>query len=166
MIIIDTETTGLLDEKPYITELYAYKMKEKQSLTILIKPPIPIPEKITKITGITDTMLKDAKPFSAYLPALQKFFLGEEILISHNIKFDVGMLELELGRCNALLNFPWPPVHICTAELSRMYSSTGHCLHMNELYKYLFKKDFKGAHRAEADVIALVKCVSAMIKRG
>ena len=70
MIVFDLETTGLplaegadLDLQPRITEFGAIKLdhqlKEIAELEFLINPGIPLDPKVTKITGLTDDMLKD-----------------------------------------------------------------------------------------------------------
>lgn len=43
------------------------------------------------MTGITDTDLKDAPQMDAVLKELKKF-IGDSIVVGHNIKFDCGLL--------------------------------------------------------------------------
>ena len=78
MIVFDLETTGLpkaegsdLDIQPKIIEFGAIKIdddefKEVDRFEFLCNPGHELDPKITKITGITDEMLKDPKPFIAH----------------------------------------------------------------------------------------------------
>lgn len=183
MILLDTETTGLLGpsstplkEQPYIIEVGAVKVDDetlkprgkKQSLSFLIKPPVlPLPEKITQITGITDKDLVKQKPFAAFYPQLCDFFLGESILVAHNAPFDAGMLSVELSRMGKRIHFPWPSQHWCTAERTAYLNTAqgGKYFKLEGLYRFLFNKDPKQTHRALEDVELLLQCVRALRKK-
>ena len=174
-ILFDTETTGLLkpqiskiSAQPYIIEIYACRIDDNFKLVgeyeAYIKPPIELSEEITRITGITETDLKDAKPFIHHIKPLQELFLGVEKMVAHNLPFDRSMLANELVREDMILNFPWPSKHICTVEKS--LPLFGHRLSLAKLHQALFNKDFKDAHRAKNDVYALVRCYKEMINQG
>lgn len=174
ILVFDTETTGLptklkaIGEQPYITEFAGIKFepgkKRQQKLEFLCKPPTPIPDNIVKITGIDDAMVAGEQPFKTRLAELREFFTGVDVLMAHNVDFDVTMLATELTRANSQFKFPWPITHICTAEFSRMYGGGGR-LKMSELHEHLFGEAFEGAHRAMVDTAALTRCVIEMIKR-
>ena len=176
MIIFDTETTGLLKAsivdinlQPKIIELAAIKLddqtlEEIDRIEFLVNPSSPIPKEIVKITGITDDILKDAKPFEYHYPALVDFFLGEKYLFAHNISFDIGMLKNDLIRIGRLTQFPYPPVQICTVVQTMQIK--GYRLNLMAMHRHLFGEDFKEAHRAMNDVEALTKCVKELIKTG
>jgi len=164
-ILLDVETTGLLraserplEDQPYITEIYALKRQGKKKLFFhsLIKPPIPIPEEVVKITGITDEMVKDAPSFAQIYVNLFQFYLGVNVLVGHNVSFDAGVLEYELKRIDRVTRFPWPPQWFCTVEQS--FSIKGRRLKLSELYLMATGEEFKGAHRAREDVEALAVC--------
>ena len=70
-IVLDTETTGLGPIDDRIIEIAAVKYKNGEavdSFVTLVNPGVAIPERITKITGMTDKYLKKA-PNPATLPA-------------------------------------------------------------------------------------------------
>lgn len=169
MIIFDTETTGLvkpkaipLDQQPKIIEFAAVKLDddsldEVDSLEFLVNPKQPLSNTIINITNITDHMLTEAKPFSFYYQQLVDFFLGERVLVAHNVAFDRDLLTFELERIGRLNLFPWPPTHKCTVELSM--SLKGYRLKLGQLYELAFGKAFKDQHRAMADTRALVEVV-------
>lgn len=166
-LVFDTETTGLLKpaavplaQQPYITEIFAYILDEDLKpigeFETFLKPPVPIPDECVKITGITNEMVKDAPTFADIYDELVEFCMGVRTMVAHNLTFDRGMLRNELRRIGRELNFPWPPVHHCTVELSMHLE--GKRLNLGKLYKKATGKEIEGAHRARNDVDALVEC--------
>lgn len=173
-LIFDTETTGLvtnravrLDKQPEVTEFYGciidLKKPDKiiEELNTLVKPNGPIPDEIAKKTGITNEMVKDAPPFSSVMPKIKTIISKAPLVVAHNFSFDKDMIEIELQRNNE--NITWPRC-ICTVEAT--IHITGFRLSLTALHEKLFGEPFKGAHRAKADVLALVRCTAELFKRG
>ena len=130
LIVFDLETTGLpkaegsdLDMQPKIIEFGAIKLTEElievDRLEFFCNPKHMLDPKITKITGITDDMLKDQKPFIAHLEKLNEFFLGTKRMFAHNLGFDRKILKFELERLDKVTSFPWPYEHTCTVEVGQ-----------------------------------------------
>jgi len=174
MILFDTETTGLtapeaapIEQQPYLVEFAAIKLdvklKEIARLEFLCKPPTPIPEEASKISGITNAAVAKMPPFNKYYPELWQFFLGEQTVVGHNINFDIAVLKYELMRIGKVTAFPWPPEQVCTVE--KTLPMKGHRLNLPELYRMLTGKEHKDAHRAMADVVALHQVVVALRKK-
>jgi len=178
IIIFDTETTGLLKPKirslssqPHIIEYCFRKFeynspfwnKDAKTISGFLKPPMTLPRVITKITGITDKDLVDAPKFIDKVDEITDFFLGVDVMVTHNLPFDRSMLANELLRLDKVLNFPWPPRHICTVQ--ETLKIKGYRLSLTKLYNHLFGEDFD-AHRAEQDVDALSKCFIELCKKG
>lgn len=91
----DTETTGFDTTYDHIIELAAVRYRDGQEVeawSSLIKPPEPIPEVITLLTGISNEMVADAPSIAEALPAFVRF-IGEDILIGHNIGFDINFIN-------------------------------------------------------------------------
>lgn len=176
IIAIDTETTGLLKpnaaplkEQPKITEIFCRKFDLEGNVLnnfhSMINPEIPIPELITKITGINDEAVKNAPTFVEIYKDLAEFFVGCKYATGHNLGFDRDMLANELLRIDQVCAFPWPPVQLCSVSLS--FNIRGYRLSLDKLYRELFNTDRPGIkHRAEQDVIDQSKCFFKMIELG
>lgn len=169
MILLDTETTELL--KPEVADLSSqthmveialikvdYKYKELDTFETLLNPGVPFDEEAhKKMTGITSDMIAKAPTFLEIFDTLAGFFLGQDILIAHNLAFDLRVLVCELKRIGKEYAFPYPPNGICTVEATKHL--TGHRLKLTELYKKTFNREFKQEHRAMSDVRALLEIV-------
>jgi len=161
--VFDLETTGLVKAKgidiahqPYITEVYAIQLDNrgniKKEFESYIKPPIPIPDYITKITNINDYTVKDAPIFLEVYKKIIEIFFCSHTVVAHNLTFDEQVLIFELQRIGKEYHFPYPPVKFCTVEQS-MYIK-GHRLKNGELYKIATGREIEGAHKAKNDVMA------------
>ena len=175
IIFMDTETTSLLaveaaalEHQPYMVEICCVKvnifLEKPTTLSLLIKPPIHIPDEVSKIHRITDEDVKNKKPFAGEYKLLASFFLGATHLVGHNLQFDKRILENELKRINKVTNFPWPPINICTVE--EIVKIKGHRMSLGDLHEELFGVRFEEAHRAEADTMALLRVFREMVNRG
>lgn len=118
LIFIDFETTGL---KPYngdrIIEIGAViieKNKIIDEFETLINAKKRIPDYVSKIHGITNEMLIN-HPESKKALTTFRSFIGEDILVAHNIKFDISFLKYEFSRLGFSLNNKT----FCTLEMSR-----------------------------------------------
>ena len=101
---IDVETTGLDAQKDRITEIGAvlWSSIEKQPVRImgfLVKPGIPIPAELEKLTGITNAMV-DAYGVGpkASVTAVATLAAQAQFFVAHNAEFDKGFIEAEFKR--------------------------------------------------------------------
>jgi len=182
IIILDTETTDTpkpeetnLDFQPHMTEIFCLKVSSDKKMKVidsfhsLVKPfdstgnVVPVPGFITKITGIDDYTLKKAPSFLKISNKLIKFFLGCEVMVAHNLSFDLNIIRYELQRIGKEFNFPYPMIHHCTVEISRHVK--GYRLKNNELYEFAKGKPFEGSHRAKADVMATFSNYKWLLKQ-
>lgn len=110
IIFFDIETTGLSSVYNEIIEFGAIKYKNQmvvEQKSFFVKPKKKIPEHITNITGITNEMVKDAKPIKDYIKELKEFF-GNAILVAHNAIFDISFLNAAFNDHNLdQINNPW-----------------------------------------------------------
>lgn len=93
--VIDTETTGLDPRKDELLELAALRVRDNEvaaSFSALVRPRRPIPPEITRINGITDGMVREARTLDEVLPDYLSF-LGDDVLYGFNTVFDVSFLR-------------------------------------------------------------------------
>lgn len=172
-LIADCETSGLipnrtmkLELQPSIIEFVALTVDletgaVENELDLLIKPPKPIDNDITRITSITNAMLEGQPTFQEAAPQIKERIESAQLVIAHNASFDVEMVEIEMERCGLKVN--WPRV-LCTVE--QTVGIKGFRLTLSALHGELFGTTFSGAHRARADVEALARCCCELFKRG
>ena len=96
-VVVDLETTGV-GQAARIVEIGAVLVDRGvhgARFSELIDPGIPLPPRITEITGIRPRDLAGARPLR---PVLAEFlrFAGSRILVAHNAPFDCGMLDRAL----------------------------------------------------------------------
>ncbi|HZK57232.1 MAG TPA: PolC-type DNA polymerase III [Clostridia bacterium] len=103
-VVFDIETTGLSSKNDKITEIGAVKIKNGRitgSYSSLINPEIEIPAKITKLTGITDDMVRDKPTVETVLPEFLKF-IGDRPVVAHNAGFDVAFIRENMKRIDGI----------------------------------------------------------------
>ena len=95
-VAVDVETTGLSPLTSELIEVSAIKYEnfhKVETYTSFIKPVEPIPQKITELTGITNTMVKDARPVWEVMQEVIAF-IGNCTIVAHNAPFDVSFLQV------------------------------------------------------------------------
>ena len=94
-VCVDIETTGVRPKWDRIIEIGAVKVRggrKVETFSKLIYPGIPIPERITDLTGITNEMIKGQDKIQQVLPEFIEF-AGDDLLLGHNIRFDYSFLK-------------------------------------------------------------------------
>lgn len=177
-VVIDTETTGLDYEYCNIIELSAIKYSDGKAMgtfSTLVKPPLEktyfplrnngegewcvryVDSFITDLTGITNEMLETAPLPSEVLPAFLDF-IGNSILIGHNVNFDVNFIYDAVEReCSTHLSNDF----IDTMRIARkLFPDLAH--HRLSDIASVCNIDQPSAHRAEADCIVTAQCFERM----
>jgi len=96
-IAIDLETTGLQPERSDIIEVAAVTFADGVILdewSSLVNPHTEIPEKIVRLTGINQEMVEGA-PDIFTVRANIKRILGQNVLVGHNVGFDLAFLRAQ-----------------------------------------------------------------------
>lgn len=117
-VVVDLETTGLKPGTAAITEIAAVRVsngKLIEEFHTLVNPGHHVPSMITRLTGITDEMLRDQPRIDDIFPQLQRF-LGSSVLVAHNADFDVRFLDFDAQR---LPSTPLLNPSLCTVRLAR-----------------------------------------------
>lgn len=148
IVVFDTETTGL-SPLSHVVELGATKLKGERmvdTFVSLVKPPIPIPQKVVKIHGIDDSMVKNAPPFKVVARRFREFVKGC-ILVAHNAPFDLRVLSINFQRRGIpLLDNPV----LDTRKISRRHFPEVADHSLSYLIQ-VWRSPFRGCHRALAD---------------
>lgn len=152
LVIVDVETTGLEAETDRIIELglvrASYSPSAKRLTTIhdaysrYEDPGRPIPELITRITGITDDDVAGRHIDDAWVGMMMA---GDPLVLAHNAPFDCGFLE---ARFPAFDGQRWG----CTAS-EIPWSELGFESRKLE-YLLLKHNSFYEGHRASIDCLA------------
>ena len=95
IISIDIETTGLDNNKDSIIEIGAIRFnghRIENEWTTLINPNRHIPEMITSLTGIDDSMVRQKPRIQDVIQDLA-LFVGDSPVLGQNVRFDLGFLQ-------------------------------------------------------------------------
>ncbi|AKP66665.1 PolC-type DNA polymerase III [Companilactobacillus ginsenosidimutans] len=148
-VIFDTETTGLSAVYDSMIEIGATKMKDGEVVDRFdefINPGHPLSEITTNLTSITTEMVENAPDEKAIIDKFMDF-VGDDILVGHNVTFDMGFMNAALTRQgHPRLSMPV----VDTLELSR----TLHSEYRNHKLDSLAKKYnivLEHHHRADSD---------------
>ena len=101
-IFLDTETTGLDPNQGHrIIEIAAIEMLNRQQTNnrfhTYINPERDIDPAAQEVHGISLDFLKDKPLFNDISDSFLSFIEGAELII-HNAPFDIGFLNMELGK--------------------------------------------------------------------
>ena len=150
-VVFDLETTGFSNRNDAITEIGAIKVENGEIIeefSQLINPERPIPEKIQKLTGITNEMVLDKPTISEVLPKFLDF-CKDSILVAHNSDFDTGFVREKSSENNLPYDFD----AIDTVILSRLLMPDLKNHKLNTIAKEL-NVSLENHHRAVDDATA------------
>jgi DNA polymerase-3 subunit epsilon len=151
-VVTDTETTGTSADENRIIELGAVKVRDGEVVDRfrhLINPQRSVPGRITKLTGITTGMVFEAPTIDEVMPDYLDF-LADGILTAHNLSFDKGFLDAELGRMG---NEGLSNETLCTVRLARRLLPGLDSKGLSRLVQF-YDIDVDGRHRALGDAEA------------
>ncbi len=162
-IVFDIETTGLSVLQEKITEIGAVRLvggEVRDTFSTFVNPEKHIPEKITELTGIDDSMVQDAPSESEAVSRFLDFCGKDAIVVAHNASFDTSFIKAVCER-NSL---PYTLSHIDTLAISRgMFPQlTKHKL--DAIAKHLKLGNFNH-HRACDDALMLAKIFQVMLQK-
>ncbi len=115
--IIDIETTGLKAPRDKITEIAIVLHDGARVLdewSTLINPEVPLPYRITELTGITNEMVAQAPRFYEVARQIVERTEGA-IFVAHNVRFDYTFVREEFRR----LGYTYSRRQLCTVRLAR-----------------------------------------------
>ncbi|MBL8029757.1 MAG: 3'-5' exonuclease [Candidatus Doudnabacteria bacterium] len=116
--IVDVETTGgspLLSRVIEIGLIRVEKGEVVERFKSLINPQIEIPQFITEMTGIKNSMVKKAPTFEELSENLLPLF-EDSVFVAHNSNFDYSFLKAEFAKAGLVFSSET----LCTVRLSRI----------------------------------------------
>ena len=147
--VFDIETTGLKADRCDIIEIGAVRLHDGRVIDrfqSFIDDGIVIPREITKLTGITQTMIEGAPSTREVLARFRTFAEGST-LVAHNAAFDTGFITHHGERFG--ITFPMP--YADTLMLSRYLLRDALENHKLDTISAYFGIDMGSHHRADDD---------------
>jgi DNA polymerase III epsilon subunit family exonuclease len=162
-IAVDIEATGTDPAKHRVLEIGAVRLTPDglgETFSALVNPERKIPSYISRMTGITSNIVKQAPLSKVVLPEFIEF-LGDAVLVAHNAVFDSRFLRAEYA-----LNFHdvfTNPV-LCTLNLSRnLYKNKVTRFGLDSLCEE-FHIEINDRHRALGDAVACGELFLVMLE--
>lgn len=152
IVAFDIETTGLNPKRDRLTEIGAVILENGQvtkKFQTFVNPGCPVPQEITKLTGITDEMVQDAPSQEQAIRAFLDF-AGNHPLAAHNADFDMGFIKDGCER----YGIPFALTSIDTLALAQNLLPDLGRYKLNLVARHLDLPDFNH-HRASDDAITV-----------
>ncbi len=187
-LIFDTETTGVphnksapltdLENWPRLVQI-AWQLHDQTGKLLsqhsyIVKPDgFDIPFKAEKVHGIsTRRALEEGRDGRQVLDAFVADLSKTQVLVGHNIEFDINIIGAELIRQTKdtapLLQIEKVDTGIVSIDYCQLPGGLGGKLKMprlSELHEKLFGKNFEDAHDASYDVAATARCFFELIRK-
>lgn len=170
MVVYDCETTGLSPVANHIIQLYARKcfvcadgLEEAESRNWYINPGYALPEKIVKLTGVTDDFLADKPSECEVVFEIIDFFGSEPVVGYNNIKFDDKFMTQLFERYGASYA---PEVSVDLYAVVKDIIDPGETENKKLLTitKYFGLEDeISQFHNAEGDTLATMLCLNKCV---
>ena len=98
IVVLDIETTGIKANTDKIIELYMLKVYNNEVVEEYhskFNPEIEIPLFISNLTGIYQWHVNSSPTIDQEIESI-KTFIGDSVVIGHNLKFDLSFLNYDL----------------------------------------------------------------------
>ncbi|MEW6652501.1 MAG: exonuclease domain-containing protein [Bacteroidota bacterium] len=160
--VFDFETTGTSARTDKVIEIGMARIKKGKivdTFSTFINPGRPVPYFITNITGITNLDVQDAPYFEEVYSQI-KNFIGDSVLVAHNLGFDMSFLRKECISADLQMI---PNEAICTLKLARKIFPSLPSKSLGNVVKHL-KIRHRSVHRGLGDAAATGKVLIKMFK--
>jgi len=161
--VVDCETTGVRaagsDRITDIAVVVVQGARRELVFESLVNPGFPIPTWITGVTGITDTMVRNAPLFEEIADQLLAALAGR-VFVAHNARFDWRFVAAEVRRSSALaVDGP----RLCTVRLARRLLPHLESRSLDSL-TYYFGLTNPARHRAAGDALATAELLQRLLE--
>jgi len=180
MLVLDLETTGLPDGSPY-QRYYPYYDTEHYNSARVVQLSYAIYNNTGELMKLEDFTIKPDDfliknghihgisqeqamatgiEFEKVVPLLQIAIENTDIIIGHNIQFDIQILASELHRRHfyKLASTLIKKKRYCTMLEGKKHFSLKKQPKLCELYKLCFSEESQNNHNAKYDVLNTAKC--------
>lgn len=159
--VVDVETTGTrLYGGDRIMEIAVVHVRDGQATTaaeFLVNPQRPVSPWVSRLTGITWEMVREAPTFGDIADRIHEAVEGH-VFVAHNARFDRRFLAMELQR--ALGRSVRGP-HLCTVKLARKLLPYLRRRNLDTL-AWHYDVPIIGRHRAGGDARATARILQHM----
>lgn len=160
--VVDIEATGGNHKNGKIIEIAIYIYDGKNIIdeyATLINPEVKIDWYVTKLTGITNDMVKDSPKFAEVAQKIIEITKGQ-IFVAHDVDFDYKFLKTELKKAGHVFNEP----KVCTLKLSEKHMPEASSYSLGKLCEELgIPIPEEDRHRAAGDALATTKLLGLLL---
>lgn len=161
--VVDVETTGMrASGSDRITEIAVVVMQgERREIAFesLINPGRPIPAMVSRITNISDEMVRAAPRFEDVADGVLAALSGR-VFVAHNARFDWGFVSAELMRCRDLT---LDGARLCTVRLARRLVTGVRSCGLDNLCQH-FAFENSARHRATGDALVTALLLTRLLQ--
>jgi DNA polymerase-3 subunit epsilon len=161
--VVDVETTGSRAGRgDRVTEIAVVTLSDGEidvTLDALVNPERPIPSIVSRLTRITDDMVRSQPTFADVADDVLEALAGR-VFAAHNARFDWAFLSRELRRTKDLaLEGP----RICTVHLARRLIPGLRSRGLDSVAAY-FGVEIENRHRAGGDAVATARILQRLLE--
>lgn len=159
--VIDLETTGLSPVYDRIIEFGAIKVRNGEIIetfsSLVNSDGVCVDSYITELTGISQEAIDSAPDIADVLPCFLDF-IGNDILVGHNINFDINFIYDEaIRQAHSYFSNDF----IDTMRISRRLFRDEKHHRLSDLCKR-YNLDYSSAHRALDDCTLVYECFNRL----
>jgi len=117
-VVLDLETTGISNGASGIMEIGAVRVQGGRvvgEFSQLVNPNVKIPPFVARLTGIDERLLASEPAIGEVWPRFTEF-LGDSVIVAHNVGFDVGFLDAAASWYDGA---PLTNPRVCSLRLAR-----------------------------------------------
>ena len=162
--VVDIESTGTRAAKgDRVIEVAVVTLSGGTTVDVafeaLVNPGRPVPRFVSRLTNISNDMLRDQPVFDDIADALGQVLAGR-VFAAHNAQFDWRFLQAEMKRARGIeLDGP----RVCTLRLARKVMPQLRSRGLDSLTNY-FGIPIHGRHRATGDAVATAHLLARLIE--
>ena len=162
LCVLDTETTGVDPARDRIIEFGCVVLRPdggRVEFSQRFNPGIPIPKEASDVHAITDEMVKDCPPFSAFAQKIHRGLSGKDIAGYNLRRLDLPIIDEELRRCDLRLDLSGAKI----IDAAGIFFNKEKRRLEDAVLKYC-GRSHNDAHGAGADAVATLEVLLGQLK--